>query len=574
LHKFTSFDSAGCPLLFLCRIIPLSSAEYMKIKPLTCLLISMAIISLTVYDNVSAQSLVKKEVQYPKPLVAAALVNGDKASAGLLTRQIESGFIKGYYNKNTNVYAFKGIPFAAPPVGNLRWKAPQPAIPWKGIKDCQVFGPSPMQPKPASFLMIGPEFVIPPEPLSEDCLYLNVWTAAESKEEKRPVLVWIYGGGFQTGGSAAPGYSGEALAQQGIVFVSFNYRLGVFGFLSHPELTTESGHQSSGNYALLDQIAVLKWVKKNIHVFGGDPDRVTIAGQSAGSAIVNCLLVSPLARGLFHGAIGESGSLVLENPILRMRSLEDAEKDGERMAKKLNAPNLISLRALTADELQQKATGFFSPIVDGYIMPNSVKEFYKKGNQAHVPLMTGWNSDEGFLFGIAGRENFAKQAAGFGADSILFKKYFPAQTDSESASSQNTLSVDKTMGLSEYEWALKQNENNTAKTFLYVFTRKPPAEGNLKQFGAYHTAEIGYALHNLDSIQRPWQPVDRRLEKLMSAYWVQFVKTGDPNLPGLPMWDAFSHDNPQTMIFSDSSKGRPLPDKAALDFLYTHYPGN
>jgi para-nitrobenzyl esterase len=486
--------------------------------------------------------------------------------------QTESGLVSGYYNEITGVTSYKGIPFAAPPVGDLRWKAPQPAIPWKGIRECLAFSPSPMQPKPVPFLMIGPEFVVPQQPLSEDCLYLNIWTAAKKSNEKRPVMVWIYGGGFLTGGSAASGYSGEALAEQGIIFVSCNYRLGVFGFLSHPALTAESNHHSSGNYALMDQIAALIWVKKNIRAFGGDPDRVTIAGQSAGSAIVNCLLASPLAHGLFHGAIGESGSLVLENPILHMRSLSDAEKEGQRIANKLNAPDLKTLRAISAEELQQKGGGFFAPIVDGYIMPFSVAETYKKNMQTHVALMTGWNGDEGLIFGISSKEDFAKQSRDFGADSNLFKKYFPSQTDSESIASQIILSVDKTIGLSQYFWALKQNENNSSKTYLYLFTRKPPAKAEKKRFGAYHTAEIGYALHNLDSIQREWQPVDRRLEKLMSAYWVQFVKTGDPNHTGMPHWGSFSNNDPQTIIFGDSIQALLLPAKEALDFLYLHYP--
>ena len=528
------------------------------------LLILIATSILTGISKLKAQSPSKLNAQSLKP----------KAGDGLNSIRIESGLIAGFYNEKTGVYVFKGIPFAAPPVDELRWKPPQPALPWKGTRQCTVFGPSPMQPKPISFLFLGPEFVIPQAPISEDCLYLNVWTAARSKEEKRPVLVWIYGGGFITGGAAAPGYSGEALAKMGIVFVSFNYRLGVFGFLSLPDLTKESPHHSSGNYALMDQIAALAWVKKNIRFFGGDPDRVTVAGQSAGSASVNCLLASPLARGLFQGAIGESGSLVLENPLLRMRSLKDAEQEGERIAKKLNAPGLQALRALPAEELQQKGMGFFSPTVDGYVMPASVAETYKNNQQNHVPLMTGWNGDEGIIIAIASKENFAKQAESFGADSTLFKKYFPSNTDSESIASQINLSVYKTMGVSEYAWACEQNENKTAKTFLYVFTRKPPAEGDKKRFGAYHTAEIGYAFHNLDSIRRSWQPMDRRLENMMSAYWVQFVKTGDPNLSGLPPWSPFSKDNPQTMIFSDSPAAEPLPGKAALDFLYARYPRN
>jgi len=493
----------------------------------------------------------------------------------------ESGFVRGYYSESSGITIYKGIPFAAAPVGELRWKEPQPAVHWKGIKECVTFGPSPMQAKPVSFLMIGPEFVVPAQPLSEDCLYLNVWTGARSAEERRPVLVWIYGGGFQTGGAAAPGYSGEALAKQGIVFVSFNYRLGVFGFFAHPELSAESGHHSSGNYALMDQLAALKWVRKNIAAFGGDPDRVTIAGQSAGSASVNCLLASPLARGLFQGAIGESGSLVLENPFLHMRSLPEAEKEGVRVAAKLNATNLKEsnatslkeLRALSTEEIQQKASGFYAPIIDGWVMPASVADVYKKDQQIHVPLLTGWNSDEGFIFGISSKENFANQAEQFGADSNLFKKYFPARTDSESVASQTELSVDKTIAISQYVWALKQNENKSEKTFLYQFKRKPPATGEMKRFGAYHTAEIGYALHNLDSIQRNWQAADRSLEKLMSAYWVQFVKTGDPNGPGLPPWGSFSGEHPVTLIFDDSSKAVLLPNKKVLDFLYARYPG-
>ncbi len=431
-----------------------------------------------------------------------------------------------------------------------------------------------MQPKPVSFLFLGPEFVVPASPMSEDCLFINVWTAAHTAREKRPVLVWIYGGGFVTGGAAAPGYSGEALAKQGIIFVSFNYRLGIFGFFSHPELTAESSHHSSGNYGLMDQIAALNWVKKNISAFGGDPDRVTIAGQSAGSASVNCLLASPLTPGLFQGAIGESGSLVLENPLLRMRTLQDAEQDGERVAKNLQAKNLNDLRLIPAEDLQKKGFGFYSPTIDGYVELRSVAEAYKQDKQIHVPFLTGWNADEGIILGMESKENFTKQAAQFGADSNLFRKYFPSATDSESTASQIRLSVDKTIGLSSYAWALEQNKNNPAKTFLYQFTRKPPATGDKKRFGAYHTAEIGYALHNLDSIQRAWEPVDFHLENELSSYWIQFVKTGNPNQDGQPEWRPFTNDNPACIIFGDTTRVVFLPDKEVLDFLWARYPGN
>ncbi len=488
--------------------------------------------------------------------------------------QIESGLVRGFFNERTGVTVYKGIPFAAPPIGPLRWKPPQAVQPWTGTRDCLQFGASPMQPKPVPFLFLGPEFVVPAVPMSEDCLYLNVWTAASSAGEKRPVMVWIYGGGFLTGGAAAPGYSGEALAEKGIIFVSFNYRLGIFGFFSHPALTAESPHHSSGNYALMDQIAALNWVKKNIRAFGGDPDRITIAGQSAGSASVNCLLASPLCPGLFQGAIGESGSLVLENPILRMRSLKDAEQDGERVAKSLHAENLESLRAIPAEDLQKKGFGFYAPIVDGYVEPRSVAETYKQDRQIHVPFLTGWNADEGIILGLESKENFAKQAASFGRDSNLFKKYFPAATDSESMASQIRLSVHKTIGVPSYTWALVQNKNHSGKTFLYQFTRKPPATGEKKRFGAYHTAEIGYALHNLDSIQRAWEPVDIRLQNELSSYWVQFVKTGDPNKNGLPEWRSFTNGSPYCIIFGDTTVSGILPDKDVLDFLWARYPGN
>jgi para-nitrobenzyl esterase len=207
------------------------------------------------------------------------------------------------------------------------------------------------------------------------------------------------------------------------------------------------------------------------------------------------------------------------------------------------------------------------------VMPASVADAYAGNSQMHVPLITGWNGDEGFVFGMLTKEEFAKQAKDFGPDSNLFKKYFPAKTDSESVVSQIALAVDKTIGVSQYAWAMQQNKNQSAKTFLYLFTRKPPAEGNKRKLGAYHTAEIGYALHNLDSIRRAWEPIDRQLEKQMSAYWVQFVKTGNPNGPALRQWDSFTENNPQSIVFGDSTITGVLPNKQALDFLYARFPG-
>src|SRR6201996_1636746 len=249
----------------------------------------------------------------------------------------EAGLVSGVANSTGDVTAYKGIPFAAPPVGELRWKAPEPVKHWDGVRKCDAFGPSPMQDKPIPFAVYTSEFLIPEAPISEDCLYLNVWTGAKAKTEKKAVFVWIYGGGFTSGGSACDIYNGEALAKKGVVFVSINYRVGVFGFFAHPELTKESLIHSSGNYGLMDQIAALKWVKKNIAAFGGDPDNVTIAGQSAGSMSVNALVSSPLTKGLFNRAIAESGSLTVKNPILPANTLKNAEADGAKTAEKAGA---------------------------------------------------------------------------------------------------------------------------------------------------------------------------------------------------------------------------------------------
>jgi para-nitrobenzyl esterase len=488
--------------------------------------------------------------------------------------RIESGLVAGTLHTKTGVTVFKGIPFAAPPVGGLRWKAPEPAAAWNGVRRCDQFSASPMQPTPKPFFVIGPEFTVPEKPLSEDCLYLNIWTAAVSAGEKRPVFVWIYGGGFFSGGAAAAGYDGEAMAKKGVVFVSFNYRLGVFGFLAHPALTAESAVHSSGNYGLLDQIAALKWVRRNIQAFGGDPDNVTIAGQSAGSVSVNCLLVSPLTKGLFQRAIAESGTLVLPNPILNTLPLAKAEKQGLQLNNSLQATTLGELRAIPAERIEQKTSGFFAPVVDGYVLKSPVPEAYAAGDQNHIPFLTGWNGDEGFLFMIKKKNDYLKEAARFGADSSLFLQYYPAGSDEEAARSQIALSRDQMIGVASYFWALEQNKNGaTAKTYVYNFLRKPPPpDAKTPGFGAYHTAEIGYALDNLDKIERPWTATDNTLAETISSYWINFARTGDPNGAGLPVWPAFTAIADSVMVFDENAQAAPLPGKGGLDFLLKRYP--
>lgn len=479
----------------------------------------------------------------------------------------ESGLVSGVKSADGSTTIYKGIPFAAPPIGALRWKAPQRVQSWTGIRKADRFGPSPMQGAPAPFSMWSAEFLIPAEPISEDCLYLNVWTAAKAATEKRPVLVWIYGGGFSSGGSGVPIYDGEAMAKKGIVFVSINYRVGPFGFFAHPELTKESSHKASGNYGLLDQIAALQWVRKNIAAFGGDPANVTIAGQSAGSMSVNCLVASPMAKGLFKKAIAQSGaSFTRSNP-----HLAQAEKDGQRVAILLQAPSLKALRALPAEEILKKGQGIRGPIIDGYVLPAPIADIFAAGKQNEVALLTGWNQDEGLQMGpLKSAADFRKQVGQqYGADSAAFLNYYPAGTDAEAAASQLHLSRDQIFGAQNYTWANIQATQNRSKVYVYRFTRKVPATGEYVKYGAFHTGEVPYAYDNLKFVDRPWEPVDRKLAQTMSDYWANFIKSGNPNGKDLSAWPAYTTQEKKVMVLGKEQEASPIPDGAALDFLLT-----
>jgi para-nitrobenzyl esterase len=480
------------------------------------------------------------------------------------TVNVEGGAISGTKSTEGNIHIFKGIPFAAPPIGQLRWKAPQPVQPWTGVKKCDAFGPSPMQATPAAFSMWSEEFLIPKEPISEDCLYLNVWSGARSAKEKRPVLVWIYGGGFSSGGSAVPIYDGEAYAKRGVVFVSINYRVGVFGFLAHPDLTKESTNNASGNYGLMDQIAGLKWVQKNIAAFGGDPANVTIAGQSAGSMSVNCLVASPLAKGLFKKAIAESGA----NFSRGNATLQQAEQDGVKLAEKLGATSIADLRNMPADQLQKNAQGMRGPIIDGYVLPQPIADIFAQSKENDVALLTGWNQEEGLLFGpIKNAADFRKQAAQqYAADSATFLKYYPASTDAEAATSQLNVSRDMIFGAQNYTWANVASQQGK-KVYVYRFTRKVPATGEYVKYGAFHTGEVPYAYDNLKFVNRPWEDVDCKLADVMASYWVNFIKTGNPNGDHLPEWPAYTTTDKKVMNLGISPKAERIPDAEALDFM-------
>jgi para-nitrobenzyl esterase len=475
-----------------------------------------------------------------------------------------SGKVSGTQTADGAVTSFKGIPFAAPPLGNLRWKAPQPVVPWEGVRECKAFGPSPMQRKPAPFSMWSREFLIPEAPISEDCLYLNVWTGAKSAEEKWPVLVWIYGGGFSSGGSGCPIYDGEAMARKGIIFVSINYRVGPFGFFAHPELTKESDDKASGNYGLLDQLAALKWVQENIASFGGDPSNVTIAGQSAGSMSVNCLVASPLAKGLFKRAIGESGACFSRN----QATLEAAEKAGLEAAKSVNASSLAELRSKSSEEIM-KMRGPSMPIIDGHVLPEQVADIFAAGKQNLVDLLTGWNQDEGLMFApVRKADDYREQVKRqYGDRAVKMLEFYPATDDAVAAQSQLALSRDTIFGAPNYAWASAEANAAGKHVFVYRFTRKVPGTGEYAKYGAFHTGEVPYAYDNLEFVNRPWEPVDHDLAKTISTYWANFIRTGDPNGNGQPHWPAYNLAEMNVMLLGAEVKASAIPDRESLDFL-------
>jgi para-nitrobenzyl esterase len=472
----------------------------------------------------------------------------------------EAGYISGLTSTDRSVLIFKGIPFAEPPVGNLRWKAPVPVQHWEGIKKCEAFSASAMQAKPAPFAMWSKEFMAPEEPLSEDCLYLNVWTPAKNAGQKLPVMVWIHGGAFTSGSGSVPLYDGEEIAGKGVVFITINYRLGIFGFLAHPELSKESPQHVSGNYGILDQIAALKWVKANITAFGGDPENVTIAGQSAGAFSVNALVVSPLAKGLFQRAIAQSGGMFTTDGSI-VTNLENAEKWGLGVTERLKM-NMEQFRQMPAEDLL-KVTGRFGVNIDGAILP-SVNETFSTSSQNDVPLMTGWNADE-FYFGSPMKALTYKADAEkkYGENASAFLKVFPACTDEEAARSQKLFSV-LSFGWQNYHWASVQNETGKSQSYLYYFSHVPPG---LPDFGAFHSAEFGYALKTLKYWNRPFTAYDHQLSEIMSSYWVNFATNGNPNGKGLPEWPSFSSENPTVMQFGDEVKSMDLPYRPQLKFL-------
>jgi para-nitrobenzyl esterase len=462
----------------------------------------------------------------------------------------KNGVVEGTL-ESSGIKSFKGIPYAAPPVGELRWKKPQPVKNWTGVLETKKFGPRAMQAPIFSDMQFRSNGV------SEDCLYLNVWTPAKSSKEKLPVLVYFYGGGFVAGDGSEGRYDGEKMAEKGIVAITVNYRLGLFGFFAHPELTKESGYNGSGNYGLLDQSAALKWVQENIAAFGGDPKRVTIAGESAGSVSVSAQMASPLSRNTFSAAIAESGSLL---GTLRAVSLSTVEKTGEEFASKVGAKSLADLRKMNADSLLAASMKYgpfrFTVAVDGYMFPKSPYEIFESGEQAKVALLGGWNSEESGAGGILGNqkptvENFTaavKRLYGNNADKIL--AVYKPSSDADVEQVATDLAGDRFIGFST--WKLLDIHSKTSGQPVYRYYYAQPRPGAK---GAAHSAEIEYAMNNLHYNKVfDWTEDDRKVSKLMHEYFVNFIKKHDPNGPGLPKWSPLKNEEVPVMIIDPNAR--------------------
>jgi para-nitrobenzyl esterase len=493
--------------------------------------------------------------------------------------KVEGGLLAGVPGKDTAILVFKGIPFAAPPVGDLRWRAPRPVLPWQGVRKAGEFGNSCMQNIVSEHKPWTYEFMTHTA-VSEDCLYLNVWTGAKSASEKRPVYVFIHGGGNTEGSGAVPVYDGEGLAKKGIVVVTVNYRLGILGFFTHPELTAESDVHASGNYALLDLIAALRWVHENIAAFGGNPNRVVIGGQSAGASNVHSLVASPLARGLFHGAIAESGSSVGGLGLMNSRSLADQEKIGLRFAEAKGAHSLADLRKMSWQELTSPISGGagngpfrFGVVVDGYVQPAPPAEVFAQGKQNDVPTLTGCNQDEGgaSTHPTTTAEAFQRQAHQRYAEMAgEFLELYPAATGEQAHSAQNDSSWDSTRA-SMYFWAVNRAKTAKTKAYTYFWDHTLPGP-DADRFGAFHTSEVPYVMNTLGMADRPFTDADRKIADMMSSYWANFIRTGDPNGKGLAHWAAVSEQPGTTMELGDKSAAIGVTgDKAKLAFFEKYF---
>lgn len=487
--------------------------------------------------------------------------NGQSVNEELSNRvQTNNGMLSG--ESVSGIRTFLGIPYAQPPVGNLRWKEPQAVKNWEGIRKANHFGPRAMQ------LPIYSDMQFRSDGVSEDCLYLNIWTSAKSMTDSLPVLVYFYGGGMKAGDGSEYRYDGESMSRKGIISITVNYRLGVFGFLALPELSKESPHHASGNYGLMDQTEALRWVKTNIAAFGGNPNNITIDGESAGSFSVCAQMITPLSKNLFTGAIGESGAVL---DFETLPTLATAEKTGMQFVQSLGNGSLADLRAMPADQVLTATVKAriedFPMDVDGYFFPESPLDIYKSGRVSRVPLLVGWNAQEQDWHAILGEMaptktnyiNAVKKMYPAAADQIL--KVYAVNTDADVQDVATDLASDRFIVFGTWRWAEMQSKLN-ATVYRYIFTKPRPGST-----GAVHSAEIEYALGNLSSNRvYSWEPDDYRVSAVMQTYFLNFIKTRNPNGLGVPYWPVYQswQKDPVMYIGAESHRG---PDKGRDRFL-------
>jgi para-nitrobenzyl esterase len=506
-------------------------------------------------------------------LPSACLVIWALCTSLILARPVlvESGPLQGVQADGLTIY--KGIPYAAAPLGTLRWREPQPVLPWKGLLKADAFAPACMQ---KGVSMPGET----PPSVSEDCLYLNIWTPARKASMRLPVIVWIHGGGYSNGSASMPLYWGDRLADKGVIVVTVAYRLGPLGFLAHPELTRESPHHSSGNYGLMDQIAALEWIRRNIAAFGGDASRVTIAGQSAGAMAVSALMSSPRAKGLFQRAIGESGGLFEPLALAPGYLLVNAEHDGEKYVASLGATSIQELRRLSATQLLGgTAAAITHPVIEPYVLPMSPYETFTSGKQNDVPLLIGSNADEARSLVDASNVKASTFTAdiehSFGPLPAPIMAAYAHATDAEARLARLDLERDLRFGWDMWSWARLQAGTGHRNVYYYSFKQKPPfPTGSVYDgWGASHYAELWYVFDHLGQSPWQWTEGDRRLAAQISSYWAHFAASGDPNGRDLPVWPAYVGTDDKVQYLVDPIAAGGVPNIANLQVFDTVYAG-
>jgi para-nitrobenzyl esterase len=510
-------------------------------------------------------------------LFALTFFAGIAQASDPLKIKTDKGSVEGTYTTDHQVRIFKGIPYAAPPVGNLRWQPPQPAAKFFGTFAAKDFGHHCYQTNPFADMTFND-----PGP-SEDCLTLNIWAPAKAAPGSLPVMVWIHGGGYTAGSASEPRHDGQFLAHRNVIIVTLNYRLGIFGFFTHPDLAAESPHHAAGNYGLLDQAAALAWVSRNITAFGGDPNNITLFGESAGSFSVSAQMASPLSKALIAKAIGESGGAFRSNS-LSFPTLAKTEQDDADFAQTaLHASTLADLRKLSADDIIQAASAKttplpprFGPVVDGYFLPQSVPEIYAAGNQAHVPLLAGWNADEVRSMVTMNPvkttvASFTAQATrDFGARAPEFLAVYPATTDAQAVQSAGDFVSDRFIAYSTWAWIEAQVKTGNAPVYRYRFDLAAPGDKfHPAGIGAFHSDDIEYVFGTLDTRQQATiRPEDRTLSDQVQQYWTNFARNGNPNGSNLPTWPTYGASTDwQVMHLNVPSEAKPDIQRPRYLFL-------